>query len=83
MQSIIQRSKVWIWNYLKVFFCAFFLGKYYPEDEEEDGPSISAIILDHLEHMTKAMSENVTTKTMLDVESKVRRTLCFLWMLDI
>jgi hypothetical protein len=33
--------------------------------------------------MTKAMSENVTTKTMLDVESKVRRTLYFLWMLDI
>ena len=64
-------------------FLCIFVGKFYPEDEEEDGPSISAIILDHLEHMTKAMSENVTTKTMLDVESKVRRTLCFLWMLDI
>ncbi|XP_052089132.1 uncharacterized protein LOC127725852 isoform X10 [Mytilus californianus] len=48
------------------------LRKYYPEDEEDDGPGVSAVILDHLDQMTKAMSDNVTTKTMLDVESKDR-----------
>lgn len=46
-------------------------GRYFPEDEEEEGPSISAIISQHLQQMTQAMSDNVTTKTMLDVESKV------------
>lgn len=50
------------------------VGKYYPEDEEDDGPGVSAVILDHLDQMTRAMSDNVTTKTMLDVESKVRHT---------
>lgn len=52
-----------------------FLGKFYPEDEEGDGPGISTVIMEHLEEMTKAMSDNVTTKTMLDVESKVCQTL--------
>ncbi|KAK6187606.1 hypothetical protein SNE40_005595 [Patella caerulea] len=46
------------------------LRRYYPEDEEDDGPSVSYIIEEHVNNMTKAMSENVTTKTMLDVESK-------------
>ncbi|XP_052708586.1 uncharacterized protein LOC128183562 isoform X10 [Crassostrea angulata] len=48
------------------------LRRYFPEDEEEEGPSISAIISQHLQQMTQAMSDNVTTKTMLDVESKKR-----------
>ncbi|KAJ8314952.1 hypothetical protein KUTeg_007102 [Tegillarca granosa] len=46
------------------------LRKYYPEEEEDEGPSVSHVIVEHLMQLTKAMSENVTTKTMLDVESK-------------
>ena len=46
-------------------------GKYYPEDEEDEGPGISTVIGEHLTNMTRAMSVAVTTKTMLDVESKV------------
>ncbi|XP_053397319.1 dynein axonemal heavy chain 5-like isoform X6 [Mercenaria mercenaria] len=46
------------------------LRKYYPEDEEDEGPAISTIIAEHLTNMTQSLSENVTTKTMLDVESK-------------
>ncbi|XP_052242570.1 uncharacterized protein LOC127852659 [Dreissena polymorpha] len=46
------------------------LRHYYPEDEEDEGPAIATIIGEHLTNMTMAMSENVTTKTMLDVESK-------------
>lgn len=49
----------------------FTLGNYYPEDEEDEGPAISTIIAEHLTNMTMSMSDNVTTKTMLDVESKV------------
>jgi hypothetical protein len=48
-----------------------FVGKYYPEDEEDEGPAISTIIAEHLTNMTTSLSVNVTTKTMLDVESKV------------
>ncbi|XP_069110280.1 uncharacterized protein, partial [Argopecten irradians] len=44
--------------------------KYFPEEEEDEGPSISYTVAKHHESMMKAMSENVTTKTMLDVESK-------------
>ncbi|XP_067674368.1 uncharacterized protein [Haliotis asinina] len=46
------------------------LRQYYPEDEEDEGPSIASIVEENLEKMRTAMSENVTTKTMLDVESK-------------
>lgn len=46
-------------------------GKYFPDEEEEEGPSMSYTVAQHHESMMKAMSENVTTKTMLDVESKV------------
>ncbi|OWF37572.1 Dynein heavy chain 5, axonemal [Mizuhopecten yessoensis] len=46
--------------------------KYFPEEEEEEGPSISYTVAQHHDSMMKAMSENVTTKTMLDVESKDR-----------
>ena len=46
-------------------------GSYYPEDEEDEGPAISTIIGEHLTNMTMSLSESVTTKTMLDVESKV------------
>ncbi|XP_052807484.1 dynein axonemal heavy chain 5-like isoform X7 [Mya arenaria] len=44
--------------------------RYYPEDEEDEGPAISTIIAEHVTNMTMAMSDSVTTKTMLDVESK-------------
>ncbi|XP_060567478.1 dynein axonemal heavy chain 5-like [Ruditapes philippinarum] len=46
------------------------LRRYYPEDEEDEGPAISTIIAEHLTNMTTSLSVNVTTKTMLDVESK-------------
>ncbi|KAL4232681.1 hypothetical protein ACF0H5_007369 [Mactra antiquata] len=46
------------------------LRRYYPEDEEDEGPAISTIIAEHLTNMTQCLSINVTTKTMLDVESK-------------
>ncbi|ESO89151.1 hypothetical protein LOTGIDRAFT_229063 [Lottia gigantea] len=44
--------------------------RYYNEDDEDEGPSISSIIEEQVSNMTKSMSENVTTKTLLDVESK-------------
>ncbi|XP_041355189.1 dynein gamma chain, flagellar outer arm-like isoform X3 [Gigantopelta aegis] len=46
------------------------LRAYYPEFEEDDGPSISTIIEMHVNKMVGSMAENITTKTMLDVESK-------------
>ncbi|XP_025098007.1 LOW QUALITY PROTEIN: dynein gamma chain, flagellar outer arm-like [Pomacea canaliculata] len=46
------------------------LRKYYPEDEEEEGPGVSAIVESHLKDMEGCMRGNVSTKTMLDVESK-------------
>ncbi|KAL5009692.1 hypothetical protein ScPMuIL_011997 [Solemya velum] len=46
------------------------LRKYFSLENNEEAPSISGIIADHLQRMTKSMSESVTTKTMLDVESK-------------
>ena len=55
-----------------------FTGQYYPEDEEDEGPGISAVIGEHVTNMTVAMSAAVTTKTMLDVESKVCMTVCSL-----
>ena len=57
------------------FVCLLFPGQYYPEDEEDEGPGISAVVGEHVTNMTVAMSAAVTTKTMLDVESKVGMTV--------
>jgi len=46
----------------------------------EEGPSVSSIIRDHVTKMTDTMRENVTTKTMLDVESKVSIVLSIAYM---
>ena len=54
-----------------MIFLDIFIGQYYPENEEDDGPGISAVVGEHVTNMTVAMSVAVTTKTMLDVESKV------------
>ena len=56
-------------------------GSYYPEDEEDEGPAISTIIGEHLTNMTMSLSESVTTKTMLDVESKVPVLVMVLFIL--
>ena len=37
----------------------------------EEGQTITGIVQEHLTRMGATMMENVTTKTMLDVESKV------------
>ena len=47
------------------------VGQYYREDEEDEGPGISTVVGEHVTNMTVALSLAVTTKTMLDVESKV------------
>ncbi|XP_076466964.1 uncharacterized protein LOC143298129 [Babylonia areolata] len=46
------------------------LRKYYPQDEEAEGPNLTSIVEQHVYHMNNCMRTNVTTKTMLDVESK-------------
>lgn len=46
------------------------LRKYYPEEDE--GPNLTTIVEEHVQHMNTCMRSNVTTKTMLDVESKDR-----------
>ncbi|XP_070190368.1 uncharacterized protein [Littorina saxatilis] len=46
------------------------LRKYYPIEEEEEGPNLTTIVEQHVHHMNNCMRSNVTTKTMLDVESK-------------
>ena len=46
--------------------------QYWPDNQRGEGPSVSDIVDQHVQKMTHTMTENVTTKTMLDVESKVR-----------
>lgn len=53
-------------------------GKYYPIEEEEEGPNLTTIVEQHVHHMNNCMRSNVTTKTMLDVESKVGLTVLYL-----
>ena len=48
-----------------------FAEKYYPDNKKDEGPSVAEIIEEHLTRMTSTMTESVTTKTILDVESKV------------
>ncbi|XP_077977225.1 dynein axonemal heavy chain 8-like isoform X3 [Glandiceps talaboti] len=43
---------------------------YRVDDPNDDGPSISSIVKDHLSTMKKLMSGNVTTSILLDVEGK-------------
>ena len=54
----------------------FFSGKYYPEEEDEEGPNLTTIVEQHVHHMNNCMRSNITTKTMLDVESKVSVCVC-------
>ncbi|XP_013393403.1 dynein gamma chain, flagellar outer arm-like [Lingula anatina] len=56
------------------------LRQYYPEDSETaEGPSVAAVVRDHSQKMAKLMAESVTTKTMLDVESKFDNDLVALY----
>ncbi|CAH1799095.1 unnamed protein product [Owenia fusiformis] len=48
------------------------LKKYYDEDNPGEGPSVAEIIKESLQNMRGSMAENVTTKTMMDVETKDR-----------
>ena len=61
-------------------WCTIVTDNYYDEDMTEEGPSVSSIIRDHVTKMTDTMRENVTTKTMLDVESKVSIVLSIAYM---
>ena len=49
----------------------FLSEKYYRDDQTGEGPSVTSVLKEHVINMTRTMSESVTTKTMLDVESKV------------
>ena len=45
---------------------------------EDEGPSVTSIVIDLVTKMTDIMRDNVTTKTILDVESKVGSELSFI-----
>ena len=60
---------------------SFFADKYYNDNMEEEGPSVTSIVIDLVTKMTDIMRDNVTTKTILDVESKVRSDLSFINLL--
>ena len=49
--------------------------EYYPDDSQEEGPSVTNVLRDHCHKMGQIMLDNVTTKTSLDVESKVSSTI--------
>ncbi len=53
-------------------------GKYYPAHRRDEGPSVGLIVSQHVDKMGEVMMHNVTTKTMLDVESKVHLLTMFL-----
>lgn len=44
---------------------------YWPDNQKGDGPSVSDVVSEHVNKMKDTITHNVTTKTMLDVESKV------------
>ncbi|CAL1527205.1 unnamed protein product [Lymnaea stagnalis] len=46
------------------------LREYYPEQNDAEGPNVSSIVELHVRKMNDALRDYITTKTMLDVESK-------------
>ncbi len=54
-----------------VYFLFFLSGKYYPNDEHEEAPTMTAVVQSHVHQMTDVLSKTLTTDLLLGTNEKV------------